>query len=1658
MLIILLVIALQLPPVQRYITGKATAYLSKKIHTRVSIGEINLAFPKSLYLGDIYIEGLKHDTLFYTHKIKVSADMLGLLHKHIDVSSVLISGLNTHIERYMPDSSFNFSFIMQAFSDSTKPKTPKDTTKSKWKFGIYGLTLEDIKATYDDQVMGMNASLNLGKLDVDIRKFDLDKMDFGIKEVFLGNTLAIAKRTKVIQNKDTSTSKTNILLALDEVHLQNVHGAFNDIAGGSLIAADIGKLFVHPDKLDLTNQQLVIKDITLNNTKGIFALRKKTSNAIAKQQQKRPKDTSSKPWNVSLGKLAMQKDSLAFDNENAPRQLQGVDYSHLAVSNLTAAIENMAYMGANTHVSADIKQFTFFEKSGLHLKEFQGKATFDTTHAELADFSAKTDDSYLSKYLHISYRSLSAISKELSDMKVQVDMPQSAVNFQDVLLFQPNLKNTVPFKKNPHRTIVFTTHVSGRIGDMKINDLAMTTARSTVVRAYGTITGLPDANKTYFNITVPQLSTLLSDARQLAPDSTIPTSLNLPEHINATAFFKGYIHDFEAGMTTQTDLGNAVANIHMTEIKGPQQYSYVATVSTRSFNAGHLLKQDSTMGRVTVSAEVRGAGFKPEVMDNTFKIRVAQAELMKYPYSNISIDGGIRHQVVRAAVNIKDSNVMLDMKAMAGLTKRNPEYKLDLNIAGIDFQRLKFTSNDLRMKGIIKADFRGNDPDSLNGLLTLSNVIFTRDDKQYALQTLTLKDSSSPKANEIQLQSEIADIDFKGNINIDDIGQIMESHMSRYFALHGVKPAADTGLVQKFDFSINFKNTDLITEVFYPDLQKLMPGTITGHYNSRQKNLEVNVNLPEVQYVGIRLDSLKTVIKSDPKKLAYDLSFRKLKYQNYAVLNTSLYGNVKRDTITSTFESKDSNMVTKFRMPFTLKSATDVYQLSLLPKGTLLNYEPWAVSEGNYIRFDKEIFANHVDMSSKGRYISINTEGPAGSGAPMLVSFNNFQINSIASFINKQDSVINGVLNGSVKLHNIRTAFAFESDFKISNLSFERTVLGDLAIKADNMTANRYNALVTLSGQGNDVNINGYYTAGKASAMNFTLAINKFNVASATPFTVGQVENLGGTMTGELKLNGEMTAPAVTGNLHFNETGFTLHALNTHFTLHDEALVFNKQGIKFSNFALSDSLNNKAIVNGYIYTHYFTQFRFDLRATTDNFQVLNSHSKKDLNYYGRAVITSKVRVKGDINNPVVIASARLEKRSDFTIVIPEDQPALVEREGIVEFENIAHPPNPIVYRKKKADTAKNNVGFTGLTLRTDIEVNSAANVKIIVDPVAGDYLDVKGAGSFSYAINPQGKMTLTGRYEISEGVYQLTFYNYVKRKFSILQGSSIVWYGDPMDANLNIKASYRALAQVEPLMEAQLAGASPQQINQYRQMLNFDVLLNMSGALRKPSIQLGIELDQRDKGALNGTVETRLMELAQDQAEVNQQVFALLILNRFLPENALAGGGNSGNLAKSVVASSVSQIMGQALNSLAGKYVKNVTVNFDVQTYDDYTAGYQQEYTDVRVGVQKQMLDNRLTVQLGGDVNVNQNNVALESGQVGNNRNKQVVSDINVEYTVTKDGRVRLLFFRDNQYAGMLEGQIVETGTGVLYQRDFNKLKQLFKKPKNPDEAVPLGF
>jgi len=259
-----------------------------------------------------------------------------------------------------------------------------------------------------------------------------------------------------------------------------------------------------------------------------------------------------------------------------------------------------------------------------------------------------------------------------------------------------------------------------------------------------------------------------------------------------------------------------------------------------------------------------------------------------------------------------------------------------------------------------------------------------------------------------------------------------------------------------------------------------------------------------------------------------------------------------------------------------------------------------------------------------------------------------------------------------------------------------------------------------------------------------------------------------------------------------------------------------------------------------------------------------------------------------------------------------------------------------------------------------------------------------------------------------------------------------------LDAEISINASYSVRAAPYDLVAVQMSGMSDAEKGTYKQRYPFLVLLKLRGEILHPVISFEIQLPPQDKGILGGAVNQKLNMLNEDASALNKQVFALLVLGRFVQENPLQteSGGTS-----TLVRSTVGNFLSEQLNKLSSKVIPGTELNFDVQSYDDYQTGQAKGRTQVEIGIKKQLFNERLSVQVGGNIDV-------EGEKAKQNSASDITSDVTIEYKLTDDGRYRLKGFRHNQYEGAIEGQLVETGAGFLYVHDFNKWKKIFKAPK----------
>jgi len=328
-----------------------------------------------------------------------------------------------------------------------------------------------------------------------------------------------------------------------------------------------------------------------------------------------------------------------------------------------------------------------------------------------------------------------------------------------------------------------------------------------------------------------------------------------------------------------------------------------------------------------------------------------------------------------------------------------------------------------------------------------------------------------------------------------------------------------------------------------------------------------------------------------------------------------------------------------------------------------------------------------------------------------------------------------------------------------------------------------------------------------------------------------------------------------------------------------------------------------------------------------------------------------------------------------------------------------------------------------------------------VDEKRGDYLTVSGDTDLNFTMRKNGAISLTGNVEVNNGYYQLSLYDLVKRKFEIQPGSRISWSGDPYEAILDITALYKTEAPVNTLMEDQISSASSSVKTQYRQKLPFYVQLFVGGDLSKPEISFGLDMPEQSRGALGGNIYQQVQSINSNETQLNKQVFSLLVLNQFFPSGGSSGGPNSEAIARN----SASQILSNQLNKLSSQYVKGVSLNLDLNSYEDYQSGTAEDRTQLDVSLSKNLFNDRFRVEVGSQVD-------LEGQQRTQQQATDIVGNILVEYLLTEDGRYKLRGYRKNEYEGLIDGQVVVTGISIQFSKEFEKFNELWQKTEEDEK------
>ncbi len=1536
----------------------------------------------------------------------------------------------------------SLDFVMVSDKASTAAKIADSSTAV-----VYALLLnanefnfKNVNVSVQDKITGMQYSNRLHYFGGRKLHVNLNDLELSIDSLRLDSSQIkfVAAKPPLVKSTDTITPAWKVIAK--NVSLKNNQFQFDDNAMPAKEGLDVAHLFA--------------KHISLNAQKVFYSLDSIT--ALINQLTFKEKSG----FNIDTAHVGI----LFTNNEIRASGLFVKTPQSLIQNNVQIKFDGLAHLTTHpqtTYVNAkllnsviavnDLYTLLPFIKKSLPPEKFRNNKI--RLNTELRGSLQQLYIPYLQMWgLSGTVINAKAILYNIADPKklgYDITVFNSTIPKADLLKFIPQ-KNKDAIAKLPP-----VINIGTRLkGDMN-KTLAWIDIKSNTLLFSGTaaLKNISDPKRLGYNLVINKSRVEKKFITAMVDEKLLTTSIELPEVIIATGTLKGDMNNVSPNLKLGGSYGDIFAKGYVRNFKNQEAATYDLQMRTSNFALGKLLKQDTLLGNITLSATAKGKGFNYKTMRSGIKGNIASVNLNKYNYKNIQVNALLNAGDIESNGSVNDSSLQMQYTATANVSGQYPKVEATIAVDTIQLKNLNLYKDtlNLSLNAIIKAN--NLEPRNLDVYALIdSGRVFIKN-KNYRIDSIVAKGVSVNGVNDISLQSPFVDATATGAFDYDKIGSSLLQYINHYYTINDSAFKKNDNTVQQIVFNGVIKKHPLVTDLV-PGLTTYENITIKGNYASQlgDSALQLSINTPYIEYQTDNVSNGKLDIGAANDQLKYSADFENLQFGSNILYSTSLRGNIANDTISLIAATNDQKKVTRYIIGGTLLAKEKNFSFSL-SDSLLLNYEKWNVAPNNHIGYSPQgMLVTNFLLSNDSAKISAASQQDIPN-SPIDITIQNFDIRDITSALNNDTLMASGLIDAKIMVSEFDKKLpAFTGTASIRKLEVMQQPVGYLQLSTRKVDDNTIRATLDLTENGNQVNAKGdYFLNNEQQQFDASLDIKKLQMATLQGFTKGSMSRASGSLNGVIALKGKFVQPEWKGELNFDTVKFTLTQFATTYNMDKQKISLDYPAITFKQFTIRDSLAHPFIIDGNLRATTLTEYDLDLDLNSRDFILINAPKAINNQVYGYAGIDANVSITGNTISPTVEGDIYLNDKSDITLVLPEkniDKDAAKPVVRFIDRDTFALPE--LVAFKPEVEPKVAFAQFLNYNL--NIQVGKQAALTIIIDPSTGDELKVQGDAQLNAGVEPGGNIVIAGTYLLNSGYYVLN-YQFLKKRFNLLQGSTIYFGGPPLDAQINIRAEYIANTSPKDLLGNEVGSIDPRIANSFKQKIPFRVILFLKGSLKKTDISFDIQLPEEGAigSELRTTIENKLVQLRGDAASTNKQVFALLALGRFVGEQStdfFKGNSNGGGFS-SIARESVSKFLSAALDQIASDLFKGINVDLNLNSYQDFTTSDGTQKTDLNVEVSKNFLNDRLSVTVGKNFGIEGQDGSAKAAQ---QKGSRFLPDVTVNYKLSTDGKYMVRAYNKNQFEVILDGYVVETGLAFIVTMDYDKFKELFMKKKKEDQ------
>ena len=1420
---------------------------------------------------------------------------------------------------------------------------------------------------------------------------------------------------QILANKITEQTNANISIDKLNYHLFNnieLNGVYvEDLQQDTLLYIDT--LNAHFDFFGFFRRKIVFRSVNLHGT----AVNIYHTDTVANYQflidafSKNDKDTTSQPLPlVEVKNVSIQRLRLRYDDWHIDEFASDLALNHFSTDSIDAQISSLSLR----------------EREGFAISDLKVRAILTKRDAELRQMTLTLPRS------DISMTSLIHFNDSIENSPVRFDIAKADVTLGDFGRLVPQLKNITG-------QMHMAGSITGTLKDMHAVGLELDYEDYEILRGDVSVVGLPKYDTAYIKANLQDLNIETALMQDFIADMKnkpfqLPPILKRLGNVHYQGVLDGRIDNLTLNGAFTSKLGSITTKGKLRSRKQFSELYFTGDVSTKRFALGRLLNQED-LGGIAFNIRLDAQMGDSLPLQANLQANIPYLQFRKYKYRNTGIEGLYREKEFVGKMSMNDDNLTFLFDGLVDLTQELPIANFTLNVEHLRMGELnltdKYADSDLGFQ--LTLNGIGNSLDNANGYLYIDSLFFKRTEKELRMNQLAVfAETGENEPTNFKIQSDFLNANFSGQYVYSQLplalSRLAAMYVPQMLSEKTLKKLQDTKPQNELTYYAYFRNIDLICDALDLPISIKKTPTIKGFLNEITGQFATQIAVPQLNTGNQKFENI--TLNLDNHKQQINLSVDAYKYasNNYAGkkmgdLKFFLKSIARKDSLylNINFENTDSartagGLYTATR--FGQYKHYPQFNINILPSQFMLMDSIWNIDESHlsYLVADTTLIVDAFRIGNDNHYIYADGRASRREEDSINVQLKDIILDYLLEYTNVKKSIsFGGAITGSATAYSLFSHPMFDAEVWMMGADINGAPIGDVHAKAglnqEEKTIDIWGAVTEK--QDTVVRVDGLVNP-KQSAWDLFIYPDSVNLGFINFWTKGILDDIAGRGTGEVHVYGRGKATHVEGKALAQNASLGVTYLGTryHFT---DTVYLDYDKIRFDDITLYDNDNHKLLLQGAVcHDGNFKNFTYNIEVSPQNAMVMNLEAKEQEMFYGKIYATGKAVIQGNDYLCKINANARTDANSVFSLSLATASTA--NNNNFITF--VDHN----IVATKTEEVTKKTEPKTRVYIDLQIEATRDALVNIIIDPKTGDQLQGRGEGDLklTYDVNTND-IKLFGTYMLTSGKFYFTLENLIRKEFTLRNGSSVTFAGNPMNMQIDASAHYATSASLRDLF-----GSEYTNISTNRSTIPVNCIIYLKESLTNPLISFGIELPNSDE-----SVTSQVRSVINTDEMMMREIIYLLVFNRFYTPEYLQTAGSDGlNETYSLLSSTVT---GQ-INNWLRKLTNNFTVGFNVRADgegDDSTQEYETQF--------QYQHNNRLIIN--GNFGYRYNDIS----------NQPIFGNLDVEYLLTPSGMWRAKAYTHTVDKYSLREAHTVQGVGISFKYDFNAGKQA-KKNKNKKE------